>query len=150
MKRDTCSHCGNLFRARAGKRFCSDACRYAAWASGGAGLPSCAYCGVPATSTDHVPPRSARQRIVDLGLCNQFKFQEVPCCAECNSVLGARALWTVTQRKRFIKAYLKRKYRKYINMPSWDGEPDTVKGRLRSYVVASQITRDVVRSRLSW
>ena len=53
---------------------------------------------------------------------------EVRACRECNSaILGARGLWTVASRKRFVKKALARKYKKVLNMPQWD---DAEIGRL--------------------
>lgn len=85
------------------------------------------------------------------GYEKRFPFEEVQCCGECNTLLGARPLWTVALRKRFIKGALRRRYRKYLNMPEWtDGELGRLTGHLQSYIMGSVIMREIVQARLAW
>jgi hypothetical protein len=66
----------------------------------------CFYCADPADTLDHVPPLSA------MDILNKEKRKKekipatlVPCCAECNSALGARQLWTVFDRLMYLESY---------------------------------------------
>ncbi|MBK9497716.1 MAG: hypothetical protein IPO08_25040 [Xanthomonadales bacterium] len=110
----------------------------------------CTYCGMPADSIDHIPPRAYREFIRAQGLEARYPFIEVMSCRECNSALGARALWTVPVRKRRIAAYLKRKYAKYLRIPDWTpAEAEEMGGgMLGSYIREGLIVRDVTRDRI--
>lgn len=60
-------------------------------------LPQCAYCGDPATTKDHVPPRAFRPQSI----------LTVPACVMCNSkILGDKALMTVEVRKAYVVRFL--------------------------------------------
>lgn len=110
----------------------------------------CTYCGMPADSIDHIPPRAYREFIAAQGLQARYPFIEVMSCRECNSALGARALWTVPLRKQRIVAYLKRKYAKYLAIPDWTpAEAEEMgDGVLGSYIREGLIVRDVTRDRI--
>lgn len=106
---------------------------------------------MPADTIDHVPPRSARERLKALGLSNLFPDIEVWACHECNAWLGARALWTIGQRKRLVKAALRRKYARFLRMPVWsDAELGRLGPNLRSSTIAAQIFREMVEERLRY
>jgi 5-methylcytosine-specific restriction endonuclease McrA len=108
-------------RGRADKVYCSDRCRYADWAEGFGDrrdIKPCWYCGVPSDTIDHIPPRKIRDFLVERKM-TQYPFVELWACRECNLLLGARTIWDVHRRKAFIKKALKRKYRRYLNIPPW-------------------------------
>ena len=114
-------------------------------------MKACYYCGVPAESIDHVPPRSARPTIIALNLEKKYPFVEVHACLECNSILGARALWRLKERKDFIKKALKKKYRKHLQTAVFtDAELSEYGYNLKTYLVSGEIMRRIVRQRLAW
>lgn len=80
----------------------------------------CIYCGEIGESIDHVPPRVSREKLIELGLVERYPFFEVRACRECNCALGKLALWTLRERKRYIKEWIERRYRKYLMMPEWE------------------------------
>jgi hypothetical protein len=111
----------------------------------------CVYCGVAANSVDHVPPRAARDRIVSLGLAHRYPFHEVPACRECNSVLGARGLWTLTERRDYIKKALRRRYSDILRIPDWsDSELAQVSPAMRGYILDGLYVRDFVKARVAY
>ena len=114
-----CKRCGTAMRGRADKVYCSDRCRFADWAEGRGerrDIRPCWYCGVPSDSIDHVPPQRIRDFLVERKI-TKYRFAEVWSCRECNSLLGARPIWDVHRRKRFIKQALRKKYRRYLAIP---------------------------------
>lgn len=152
MKESLCLTCGAAFKEkRVGrKRFCSDSCRASSWRLGVSATP-CFYCGCPAGTTDHVPPRSVRPFLIVEKLDKKYPFIEVDACSECNALLGARAIWTTKKRKRFIKLALRMRYKKFLRQPSWSEDELNPLGRtLRSYVEMRAIARTVLVQRLQW
>lgn len=112
---------------------------------------ACTYCGLLSNGVDHVPPTSARQGLIDVGLSAKYPFVEVRCCSECNSALGARSLWTVPQRKTFIKRWIARRYKKYLRIPNWAaGELAELSGHLQDSVLHGLAVRDLTRYRLDY
>lgn len=93
----------------------------------------CIYCGDPKEEIDHCPPI---QWVKILGPDQFDNFYKVPCCLECNRVLGAKDLFKVTERQIFIYEHLR--------VTEWDlrmqppHDPDTIdeeySGRLRDEV----------------
>jgi len=115
------------------------------------GFDPCVYCGVIANSVDHVPPRAIRERLVALGLALRYPFVEVPACRECNSVLGARAGWTVSDRRRYVKQALKRRYASVLRIPDWsDTELAQMSPGMQSYIADGLQVRDFIRQRLAF
>lgn len=115
------------------------------------GIDPCVYCGAAGTTVDHVPPQSARSRILEFGLVARYPFQEVRACGECNSVLGARGLWTLTERRRFIKQALRRRYADVLRIPDWtDTELAQLSNGLRGYVLSGLYVREFVRERVAY
>lgn len=114
-------------------------------------VASCYYCGDPATTVDHVPPRCVRRMMLaDQRAFGQFKFYELDCCKECNSALGKK-LWTPAERKAYIGKWLQRRYRKILKMPDWStAELAEISENLQKATLASLRLRDVVRRRVRW
>lgn len=103
----------------------------------------CAYCGAPAGTVDHVPPRTAAG--------NGAKHWLVPCCSECNSLLGARPLYTVEERQHFLAGAIRRRYEKVLRVPRWTAEELSEVGpSLRMSILSTQALSDAVRARLAF
>jgi hypothetical protein len=114
-------------------------------------LAPCVYCGVAANSIDHVPPQSARPRLLELGLERKYPFFEVEACRECNSALGARGLWTLVARRDYIKKFLRRRYRGFLNIPDWtDTELAQLSPMMLEYTLNGIAIRDFTRDRISY
>ena len=114
-------------------------------------LTACYYCGMVADSTDHVPPLTVRNRLAAAGLMDRYPFRTVPCCRECNSALGPRAPFSLMERKRWVKAWIRRRYAKYLKIPPWeDNEIGHLGPVLQGYVLAGIERQRVVLERLRW
>ena len=151
-KKAHCAYCSKSFKYRSNKRYCSDKCRFKAWMEGKteANIPMCHYCGMPADTIDHVPPRSARSTIIDLDVIN-WNFHEVNCCRECNTLAGAEPPWTLSGRKAMIKKKLRNRYKKYLAMPDWeDSELNRTGNTLRSHINEGLILKEAIKKRLRW
>lgn len=111
---------------------------------------ACTYCGLVSDTKDHVPPQSVRPFLESVGE-KRFPFLLVPACRECNCALGAKTLWTVRERKEYIKRWLEKRYAKVLSMPGWsDDEIQTLGPTLATDVVAAIVQRNMIRERLKW
>ncbi len=134
------------------QRFCSVTCRAKAWADPALKpvAHQCYYCGDVADTIDHVPPQVSRPNLMMLGLWKRYPFVEVQCCRECNTLLGCRPLWTLTERKKFIKKALRKRYSRYLSIPDWTPEDVSDLGyTLQRLIVHGLSVRDWVQSRLT-
>lgn len=150
-----CGDCSKKFAWTGGrKKYCSGACRFNAWYKrvhevDGVAIP-CVYCGLAADTKDHIPPQAYRPFLESVGE-KRYPFLLVPACKECNSALGAKALWTVHARKEWIKRRLERKYKHYLAIPGWeDGEVRELGPSLSQEVIRGLAIRDVTRRRIAW
>lgn len=150
MRTSACGYCGKLFKTNnSKKRFCSDICRFRAWAYNDS-AEMCTYCGVPADTIDHVPPRAYRTYIVNAGLQSKYPFSEVPACHECNSLLSARALWQIKERRHFIAAALTKRYAKYLRIPHRSDQELAATGTwMRKYIETGCLIRDRTKERIT-
>jgi hypothetical protein len=115
------------------------------------GLNACYYCGIATNGIDHVPPRCVRPILLQLPIDRIPRFLEVSCCNECNSALGRRPLWTLTERKVYIKKWIKKRYKYYLKLPEWsDNELDKIGPGLRQHVEAGMMVAKLIRERLNW
>lgn len=113
-------------------------------------IKPCVYCGLPGDSVDHIPPRSLRRQLLDIELV-AMKEMEVPACRECNAALGARPIITITERREYIKKYLRRRYASYIRIPNWTAEELSEFGNdLRGMICRNMAVRDCALQRIAW
>ncbi len=113
-------------------------------------LTPCIYCGIPCDSIDHVPPRYMRAQLSSLDLIAMHE-QEVPSCRDCNAVLGRRPLITITERRKYVKESLKRRYAKYLRIPDWpDSKLAELGDSLRKMIQRNLAIRDDIRMRIAW
>lgn len=154
MERRKCNHCSSTFIVRTRMQvYCTKQCRfnhhYHRRMKGGGPKP-CVYCGAPADTTDHVPPRAYRKFLEETGN-RKWPFLEVAACRECNSFLGAKALWSLTARKKACKEHIQHKYAEYLNTPPWsEAEREELGPNLDSEVGAAEAIKHVAQQRLAW
>lgn len=147
MRLHNCRHCSKPIKRPKHGGYCSDMCSYKAWKET---AEPCTYCGMPANTIDHVPPISARPILTSMGV-SRWDFLEVPSCHECNSAIGAKALWTVRERKQWIKGFLSKKYKRILKMPNWTEEEISELGRgLKDHVEAFTALKKLTIGRVGW
>lgn len=115
----------------------------------------CYYCGMPATSVDHTVPRAIMYQLADepqiLHDLTVHRRLLVPCCLECNSLLGSDFDDTLADRKSRLKAKLRNRYAKYLRIPDWtDSELGRLSRGFQGFVLRGLQIRDQTRRRLSW
>jgi hypothetical protein len=147
-----CNYCGTLKKLKFG--YCGDRCRLAALSAFQRGeyqVSACEYCGMPADTVDHIPPRSVRQFICDSGLQGRFPFKIVSSCRECNTLLIDRDLWTLRERIEFIKKELRRRYRKHLSVADWtDNEISELGFNLQKAVQHGMVMSELIKYRIGW
>jgi hypothetical protein len=148
----SCQTCRQMFTpSRTWQQFCSYTCRQEAHKNDRLAEYSCHYCGLVSDTIDHVPPRSVRPSIALLPNANAFPFVEVHACRECNCALGRLALWTLAERKRYMKKWIRRRYKRVLKMPNWSSvELEELAPHMREHVVNGLAVRDITRQRLAW
>jgi len=109
---------------------------------------------MPADSIDHVPPVSVRAALVEADISHLHPQKTVQACRECNSsLLGAISLWTVTERKAYVKKALRKKYQRFLNIPNWDRdelEQMDERSLIRKHIEDGLVVRDIIRQRIAW
>ena len=83
--------------------------RYQTYTFGEGKKPKCFYCGAPATCLDHSPPLS---RVSDYEALKMTipEYLKVPCCGECNLLLGDSLQDNLQSRHEHLKALLTARY----------------------------------------
>ena len=101
----------------------------------------CTYCGSVATTVDHVPPRALRGLNVEHLL--------LPCCLECNVLLGSFIGLNVKDRKRFLLKKYKNRYARLLKTPDWTAEELLQVGEnLRSSITQALLSKREVNAKL--
>jgi hypothetical protein len=110
----------------------------------------CVYCGLPAESKDHVPPITRVSDYESLGLAIEL-YIKVPCCLECNNLLGAELQDSFFQRAEVLKDKLARKYRRHLNNVDWDDEElEELGPTLKSKVLEGKVKSQRVLARIEY
>jgi hypothetical protein len=108
----------------------------------------CNYCGEWGGTRDHVVPHSYASRS---GVRDFSESLVVPCCLECNSLLGNRLFPSIEARGRWIGKSLRRRYKKLLSAPVWTVDELSELGpSLRQSIMADAKRRSVVRNRILW
>lgn len=121
-------------------------------------LTPCHYCGLPASTIDHVVPKVVLQQLAVLDddpvtarIVRRRRVLTVDACMECNALLGARYFDTLAQRTAALKASLQKRYRRYLALPEWsDAEIAGMSDRLQRRVIASLEMRRLLLKRLAY
>ena len=108
----------------------------------------CHYCGAPADTKDHIVPISYNYTQRPNNSPGKGG-QTVDCCRECNSLLGAKALFSVEERAHEIAECLERRYKKELKAPVWSEEDLAELGpALRKQIKAKQFLRMEILERV--
>lgn len=108
----------------------------------------CTYCGEHADCYDHTIPIAYRHNTRSN---NENRTYAVPCCTECNTVLGSAPFFTIRERADYIlKKYLKR-HKKIINHVEWcDEELEEMSSEFKRTIKATMKMKEVIKSRIMW
>jgi hypothetical protein len=113
-------------------------------ADGDTGLIDCCYyCGWFADTRDHIKPRTWS------GDIKRFNVPTVPCCNECNSLLGDSGSFTPNGRRRYLIHKYKKRYQKRLAVRAWtEAEILALGPGLRRTILAKQSQRNIIRFKL--
>jgi hypothetical protein len=112
-------------------------------------MPNCTYCGAwDGDNRDHVIPASYSQSVPYRKKTFRQK-DTVPCCQECNVLLGARLCFTIPSRAAYLLGTYERRYKKLLNQPDWsDEEIEELGPSLRTSTIQSMKDKNEVRRQL--
>lgn len=165
---DTCAFCHRIIHTpKAGKMYCGVKCasrarreKFTDSQEAGRGtvtasdlnrIVPCYYCGLPADTVDHALPQSIAGFAASFDRSALPPNITVPACVECNSAIGARLFRTLTERKAWLKKWLRRRYRQYLDAPAWTtGELRELDGRMRQHIEAMQDASITAWRRVRW
>ena len=82
----------------------------------------CTYCGDVSECRDHVVPVSFTSNIPARKRGKTNKKDTVPCCTECNSLLGNKLLTTVETRAAYLIGVMELRYANLLETPYWSQE----------------------------
>lgn len=110
----------------------------------------CFYCGDPADTMDHQPPISRINGYRQLGLMHEF-YVKVPCCRECNSLLGNTLTEDLIERDLLAKEKITKKYKRDLALPLWDENEVNELGRnLREGIKNTRLRKEWIEERLDY
>ena len=110
---------------------------------------ACIYCGDPATTKDHVPPKKwLKLFATHRKFCTENKVI-VPSCGNCNGILGGHPLFTIEERRAYVRTYLWRKFARLLMSPGWkESELEELGPSLRTYIKAQQSRKAHIQRRI--
>jgi hypothetical protein len=84
-------------------------------------MSACTYCGCTYGDTlDHVVPFCVISAVHRSATSNPNSFgQVVPCCKECNTLLGTKLYTTVGKRAAYLAKTLRKRYARHLRAASW-------------------------------
>ncbi len=112
----------------------------------------CFYCGEPASTLDHQPPKSRVSDYESLRLRHET-YVKVPCCEECNALLGAALTVDLIEREMLAKSRLDERYGRLVEIREWTDREIRDKGfvgGLRATVKSFKAKQEWVRRRLDY
>lgn len=111
---------------------------------------NCTYCGVPATAWDHYKRPYCHDHIGGSWRSAGYNPAEViPCCKNCNSILGPVWMPGIAPRARFIRKRLIEKHARLLRSPDWSEEDyEHLQPRMEKFVRVMQRRKLIVRGRL--
>ena len=110
----------------------------------------CTYCKEPADTLDHIIPHTYTSKNSKQARTYN-KDEVVPCCRECNTLLGDKLYLTIGERASYLYTTYIKKYKKLISMPKWDEDDiEELNNTLKKYVTASLKEKEKVEIRIDY
>ena len=117
----------------------------------------CYYCGQRADSVDHVIPKSMLRQLAALGDAQITKTVlrkralKVWACRECNCLASDSFQDSLVERRNFVKAKLRKRYRKILAIPKWEeSELEELGYVLRQHVELYARIKEWIKLRISF
>lgn len=105
----------------------------------------CVYCGQRGSTRDHLIPRGIS------GQSQRKSVLTVPACGECNSLIGAATLFSITERREFAQAKLRKKRAKVLRRVEYTrAELAEFGPGLRPAIIDGLIEKHHLARRLHW
>lgn len=105
----------------------------------------CIYCGELADTLDHLLPATWT------GTAARRRIPVVPACRECNSTLNDKHITDVAERRSYVQAAYRAKYRKYLRVILWSDDDLMAMGpSLRLAIVEQMAKHERAMRRMSW
>lgn len=100
----------------------------------------CIYCGEPAQTDEHFPPKSYTMRGVI-----------IPACRECNLFAGTAYCADFAERARHVHTKLRKKYGRLLAVPEWSQEEIAETGPgIKSVLKRWKVEVSDIKRRLAW
>jgi hypothetical protein len=115
----------------------------------------CVYCGMHATTLDHVFPVviAARLEIRRPGVRATLGqgLNLVPACMSCNAIAGCYPFTSIRAKRDYIQGKLRTKLAKHLLMPDWSADDlAALDYRLRTHVLAGLRLQKQASMRCNW
>jgi transposase len=110
----------------------------------------CFYCGMPATTDDHVPPVSSVEVLLSSEKIVLEDCLIVPACSRCNRWLGAFPEHRLSRRRRYIKDRFRKKLREGGGGEWIEEEVSELGPNMKREVLSYQQNRDLLHLSLGF
>lgn len=111
----------------------------------------CRYCGLPATDTEHVIPKSFTDALSDIEGVLPARLSLVPACRECNGIASDHVFQNISSKRVYIHQQLRARYNKFLEIPLWTMEQlSDLSPELARYVKHGLNLKEITLSRLNW
>ena len=109
----------------------------------------CSYCNyLFAETLDHVIPHSYTS-VHDKR--NYDRSKVVPCCKECNTILGNKMYTTISERGAYLHIRYKQKYKKLLSLPDWSKkELKQIKGNLKKKIIFNLNNKEKIELKIEY
>jgi hypothetical protein len=82
-------------------------------------MGECLYCGRVATSYDHAIPLSFLESMNGVREIKGIRYF-IPACLECNCLSSGKIFKSFSEKRKYLRITIARRYKKYLNIPDWD------------------------------
>ena len=110
----------------------------------------CTYCGsLYGETRDHLVPVAFSHPTGRKGKASVSYKDTVPCCVECNSLLGSTLLWGVQARAGYLLGVYQKRYKKLLSQPDWTKEDlEDIGPSLKKNISQAKLLKNEIKGRL--
>lgn len=112
----------------------------------------CTYCGEDATGVDHLTPRSFASAAGNQGQADRsIGGPRVPCCRDCNLMLGSKLNFNVGDRRTHVYMKLHERFGHVLQLADWTEEELSELGpAIKSTISAAEALREKTLRRIAY